>query len=133
MMPNAMSHCQKITTLQQKFFSLVQGYCYLLAVLSLVIKMGRNVKKCTIYLYNIPDNVEVPEFYSIAWSYDSHGPLKGSIKTVMMQQDSITNHLLCYQAPKTIYDLASTHIKHVLNPRTLLMPSWKALMERKKS
>jgi len=34
-----------------EFFDIVQGYYDLLADLSLVIKMGRNVKKCTIYLY----------------------------------------------------------------------------------
>ncbi len=39
----------------REFFDVVQGYCDLLAQLSLVIKMGRNVKKCTLYLYNIPE------------------------------------------------------------------------------
>jgi hypothetical protein len=48
-----------------EFFSVIQGYCDLLADLSLVIKMERNVKKCTIYLYNIPENVTIPEFPSI--------------------------------------------------------------------
>jgi hypothetical protein len=29
----------------------------------------------------------VPEFTSIAWSYDSQGPVKGYIAVVVMQQD----------------------------------------------
>jgi hypothetical protein len=44
------SHSKNEHTVTE-FFSLVQGYCNLLADLSLVIKMGRNVKKCTIYLW----------------------------------------------------------------------------------
>jgi len=47
----------KETCTVSEFFSTVQGYCDLLADLSLVIKMGRNVKKCTIYFYNIPDKL----------------------------------------------------------------------------
>jgi len=65
-----------------EFFDIVQWYCDLLADLSLIIKMGRNVKKCTFYLYNILKKVTVPEFTSIAWSYDSQGPVKGSIVVV---------------------------------------------------
>ena len=34
----------------EDFFTTVQGYCDLLAELSLVIKMGRNVRKCIIFL-----------------------------------------------------------------------------------
>jgi hypothetical protein len=48
---------KNIHTLSE-FFSIVQGYCDLLANLSLVIKMGRNVRKCTIYLYNIPEGCD---------------------------------------------------------------------------
>jgi len=62
-----------------EFFNTVQGYCNLLADLSLVIKMGHNIKKCTIYLYNIPEDCNIPEFESIVWSYDSKDPVKGSI------------------------------------------------------
>jgi len=62
-----------------EFFNNVQGYCNLLADLSLVIKMGHNIKKCTIYLYNIPEDCNIPEFESIVWSYDSKDPVKGSI------------------------------------------------------
>jgi len=83
-----------------EFFSLVQGYCDLLADLSIVIKMDRNVRKCTIYLYNIPENVEIPEFSSIAWSYDSRGPVKGIIAIVVMRRDCDDNYLICYQVPK---------------------------------
>jgi hypothetical protein len=57
-----------------EFFKIVQGYCDLLADLSLVIKMGRNVKKCVLCLYNIPQTEPVPEFTSIAWSFDVQGP-----------------------------------------------------------
>jgi hypothetical protein len=32
----------------EEFFIIVQGYCDLLAELSLIIKMGRNVKKCAL-------------------------------------------------------------------------------------
>jgi hypothetical protein len=53
------------------FFKVVQGYCDLPADLSLVIKMGCNVKKCTIFLYNMPEHAIIPEFSSIAWSYDA--------------------------------------------------------------
>ena len=52
-----------------EFFNIVQGYCNLLADLSLVIKMGCNVKKCTIYCCNIPEDCNIPELESIAWSY----------------------------------------------------------------
>jgi hypothetical protein len=79
-----------------EFFKAVQGYCDLLADLSLLIKMGRNVSKCTIFLYNIPENATVPEFTSIAWSYDAQGPVKGAIKTIVMRRDSTNDHLLCY-------------------------------------
>jgi hypothetical protein len=82
--------------------------------------MGRNVRKCTTYLYNIPENVEIPEFSSIAWSYDSRGPVKGVITTVVMRHDCDNNHLLCYQVPKPIRDLALDHIKLVLNHRKYL-------------
>jgi hypothetical protein len=44
----------------EEFFEKVQGYCDLLADLSLVIKMGRNVNKCTILLYKIPENATIP-------------------------------------------------------------------------
>ncbi len=71
-----------------EFFAIVQGYCNLLADLSLVIKMGRNVKKCLICLYNIPENVEIPEFHSIAWSYDSQGPIKGRLKLQLCGETS---------------------------------------------
>jgi hypothetical protein len=43
-------------------FNIIQGYCDLLADLSLVIKMGRNVKKGILCLYNIPQNIPIPEF-----------------------------------------------------------------------
>jgi hypothetical protein len=78
----------------EEFFAVVQGYCDHLADLSLVIKMGRNVKKCTLFLFNIPHDIAIPDFTSIAWSYDAQGPVKGSIAVVVMQRDS-AGHLLC--------------------------------------
>jgi hypothetical protein len=85
-----------------EFFSVVQGYCDLMADLSLVIKMGRNVKKCTIYLYNIPENTIIPEFTSIAWSYDSQGLVKGSIEVVVICRDNENDNLICYKVLKEI-------------------------------
>jgi hypothetical protein len=81
-----------------EFFNIVQGYCDLLADLSLVIKIGRNVKKCTIYLYNIPEGVEVPSFSSIAWSYDARGPIKGLIATVVVRRN-IDGNMILYDVP----------------------------------
>lgn len=66
----------KLETTVLQFFDTEQGYCELLADLSLGIKMGRNVKKCTVYLYNIPEDTIIPEFSSIAWSYDARGLIK---------------------------------------------------------
>jgi hypothetical protein len=57
-----------------EFFNRVQGYCNLLGDLSLVIKMGQNVRKSTITLYNIPEDAEIPAFQSIAWAYEMQGP-----------------------------------------------------------
>jgi hypothetical protein len=78
-----------------EFFDIIQGYCNLVADLSLVIKMGKNVKKCSICLYNVPKNTEIPEFYSIAWSFDAQGPVKGIIETTVMQQDNESINLIC--------------------------------------
>jgi hypothetical protein len=47
--------------------------------------MGQNVNKCTLHLYNIPHDIEVPTFTSIAWSYDAEGPVQGIIHTVVMR------------------------------------------------
>jgi hypothetical protein len=102
----------KATHTLPEFFVKVQGYCDLLADLSLVIKMGRNVNKCTILLYNIPENVTIPEFTSIAWSYNAKSPVKGAIKTIVMRRDSV-NQLLC-QVPEQIRANAPQHIKDIL-------------------
>ena len=67
------------------FFKLVQAYCDLMADLSLAIKMGRKIKKCIIRLYNIPEGVHVPEFTSMAWSYEYDGPTTGILTTVRVQ------------------------------------------------
>jgi hypothetical protein len=77
----------KSTNTVSEFFTVVQGYCNFLADLSLVIEMGRNVRKCTIYLYNIPEDCLIPKFTSIAWSHDAQGPVKGSIAVVTIHRD----------------------------------------------
>jgi hypothetical protein len=46
--------CTNITV--SGFLELVQGFCNLLTDLSLVIKKGKNPSKCTICLYNIPED-----------------------------------------------------------------------------
>jgi len=84
----------------EEFFLMVQGCCNLLADLSLVTKMGRNVKKCTIYLYNVPHDTPIPAFTSIAWSFDAQGPVKGEIPTVTMFRDT-NGQLICYNVSKT--------------------------------
>jgi len=104
----------------EEFFTFVQAYCDLLADLSLVIKMGQNVNKCTIYLYNIPEDVEIPEFTSIAWSYDSQGPVRGTITTVVLRRNITNDHLICYDIPPTIRSEAPEHIKLALKPRKYL-------------
>jgi hypothetical protein len=102
-----------------EFFITVQGYCDQLADLSLVIKMGRNVSKCTLYLYNIPEDAEIPTFTSTAWSYDAQGPVTGCISVVSMRRDA-QNHLICYQVPDAIQASAPQPIKDVLAPRKYL-------------
>ena len=96
-----------------EFFTVVQGYCDLLVDLSLVIKMGRNVRKCTIYLYNITEDVQIPSFTSIAWSYDAQGPVKGSIAVVLMQRDA-EGHLLCYDVENSIREQMPDNVKNIL-------------------
>ena len=81
--------------------------------------MGRNVKKCTIYLYNIPEGTPIPEFTSTAWAYDSQGPVRGSISVVTMYRDS-ANNLICYDVPKTLLDSVPPHIRATLTTRRYL-------------
>jgi len=97
-----------------EFFLMVQGYCDLLADLSLVIKMGRNVKKCTIYLYNIPHDTPIPVFTSIAWSFDAQGPAKGEIPTVTMFRDT-NGRLICYNVSKDLMNNIPQHVKNILS------------------
>lgn len=101
------------------FYATIQGYCDLLADLSLGIKMGRNVRKCTIYLYNIPEDAVIPEFTSIAWSFEAGGPVKGFIAVVVMRRDSNGN-LICYDAPSTLQNSAPQHVKAILHSRKYL-------------
>ena len=97
----------------EEFFAVIQGYCDHLADLSLVIKMGRNVKKCTLFLFNIPHDIAIPDFTSIAWSYDAQGPVKGSIAVVVMQRDS-AGHLLCYDVEKYLRTEMPENIQKIL-------------------
>ncbi len=80
-----------------KFFQLIQKYCDLLADLSLVIKVGQNVTKCKIIVYNIPlgSNLTIT---SNVWSYDEGGPVTGNIITIVVCRDSEGN-LIKYQIP----------------------------------
>ena len=98
----------------EEFFNVVQGYCDLLADLSLGIKMGRNVRKCVLYLYNIPEHAVIPEFTSIAWSFEAGGPVKGSIAVVVMRRDQ-DNNLICYDVPSNLRASAPAHVKAILN------------------
>ena len=102
-----------------EFFEIVQGYCDLLADLSLVIKMGRNVRKCTVTLYNIPEDKIVPEFTSIAWSYDAQGPIKGNIAVVVMRRDQ-DNNLICYDVPKPLRREMPLEIQNIFSVRKYL-------------
>lgn len=110
------------------FFEVVQGYCNLLAELSLVIKMGPNVRKCTAYLYNIPEEAIVPDFGSIAWSYDAHGPIKGSIATVVVRRDPQGN-LILYNVPTNMGKDAPEFIQQLLAQRKYLGVSKNAQQE----
>jgi hypothetical protein len=111
-----------------EFFRVVQGYCDLLADLSLVIKMGRNVKKCTIYLYNIPEHMLIPEFSSTAWSFEAQGPVKGTIEVVTMFRDD-GNNLICYDVEKSLLKNMPQNIKSMLADRKYLGVPTNAQME----
>jgi hypothetical protein len=82
--------------------------------------MGKNVRKCTVFLYKIPEDAFIPEFTSVAWSYDSQGPVKGSIKVVVMRRDRTDGHLICYDIPKLLQDSAPQPIKDILAARKYL-------------
>jgi hypothetical protein len=77
------------------------------------------VKKCTIYLYNIPEGVEVPSFSSIAWSYDARGPIKGLIATVVVRRD-IDGNMVLYDVPDDILKDAPDYIQRLLAQRKYL-------------
>jgi len=102
-----------------EFFNIVQGYCDLLADFSLVIKMGRNVKKCILCLYNIPQNIPIPEFTSVAWSFDAQGLVKGTIKVIVMQRDMEEN-LLCYRVPPSLKKNMPQNVQDILENRKYL-------------
>ncbi len=103
-MPKSTHSCDEL-------FTTVQGYYDLLVDLSLVIKMGRKLKNCIIYLYNIPQDVIIPTFTSTAWLYDVQGPVNGSIAVVIMQRDSQGN-LVCYEVSKALQKIYPTHQKY---------------------
>ncbi len=118
----------KQTHSYEQFFNIVHGYCDLLADLSLVIMMRRNVKKCTICLYNIPHNVTVPEFTSTAWSFEAQGPVKGIIDTIIMYRDDDEN-LICYQVDKSLIENIPRNIGNILQDRKYLGVPTNAQME----
>ncbi len=103
----------------QESFEKVQGYCNLLADLSLVIKMGRNVNKCALWLYNIPQNVSIPKFTSTAWSYDAQGPTIRIIATTVIRRNN-EGQLICYDVPKDVQKDVDQHIKDILSPSKYL-------------
>ena len=71
---------KKLDISTEDFLKLVQAILDAAADFSLVFKVGRNPKKCTVTLYNIENNVIIPDFHSIAWSFENRGPLKAIIK-----------------------------------------------------
>ncbi len=77
--------------------------------------MGQNVNKCTLHLYNIPHDIEVPTFTSIAWSYDAEGPVQGNIHTVVMRRDE-DGTLICYNVPEDHRPHVPKHIQDILAP-----------------
>jgi hypothetical protein len=109
----------KQSTTCKEFFTTVQGNCDLLADLSLVIQMGRNVKKCTLYLYNIPQHTNIPVFTSTAWSIDAQGPTTGNIATVIMYRDGDEN-LICSDISKTIRNEVQQNIRDIITDRKYL-------------
>ena len=74
---------KNINTLSE-FFSIVQGYCDLLADLSLVLRWEEMLGNAP-FIFIIFQKDVIPEFTSIAWSYDAQGPVKGKIAVVVMQ------------------------------------------------
>jgi len=90
--------------------------------------MRRNVKKCTICLYNIPHNVTVPEFTSTAWSFEAQGPVKGIIDTIIMYRDDEEN-LICYQVDKSLIENIPRNIGNILQDRKYLGVPTNAQME----
>jgi hypothetical protein len=91
--------------------------------------MGRNVLKCIIFLFNIPEDAVIPEFTSIAWSYDSQGLVKGSIAVVVMRRENATGALLCFNIPNNLREDAPQHIKDILVSRKYLGVSTNAQLD----
>jgi len=81
--------------------------------------MGRNVKKCILCLYNIPQNIPIPEFTSVAWSFDAQGLVKGTIKVPVMQRDMEEN-LLCYRVPPSLKKNMPQNVQDILENRKYL-------------
>jgi hypothetical protein len=90
--------------------------------------MGRNAKKCTLYLYNIPHNVTVPIFTSIAWSYEGQGPFQGAIDTVIMRRNE-QGQLLCYDVPDKLLKDMPQNIQKILSPYRYLGITTNAQMD----
>ena len=76
---------KKLDISLDEFVKLVQAILDTAADFSLVFKVGRNPKKCSVTLYNIEENKNIPDFQSIAWSFENRGPLKAFIKPVIVR------------------------------------------------
>jgi len=77
------------------------------------------VKKCSIYLYNFPQNITIPIFTSTAWSYEAQGPVKGSIKTIIMYRDTEENLIFC-EVPATLQSSNPQQIQDILSNHKFL-------------
>jgi len=71
------------------FFKQIKKICERAAMFSLVFKIGRNAKKCAVTTYNTMEGTPgTPnEIESIAWSYNSNGPIKSKIQCTHAQMN----------------------------------------------
>jgi hypothetical protein len=56
---------------------------------------------------------------SVAWSFDAQGPVKGTIKVIVMQRDMEEN-LLCYKVPEALKKSIPQNVKDILENRKYL-------------
>jgi hypothetical protein len=67
----------------------------------------------------MPEHAIIPEFSSIAWSYDAWGPFKDPITTVTIHRDSNGN-MIIYDIPHELRNDAPDDIQHILAQRKYL-------------